>query len=414
MGSEEKKPSARLPAIDALRGVAVLCVLVSHLPFSLNTTRVNALSDAAFPEWVGRITDHGRFGVHLFLVLSGFCIHMAWARRKDIDATVDFGAFWRRRLHRLYPPYFVALLFAVVGLYAFHAVLGGKTTGSIALRFGYADTGQLALDLILLVFLLQNLNGSSRRIGNEPFWTLALEEQLYALYFPLLWMRRRWGWTSALIVVGATTLIWRLVASYIAPAEWTELFRVGPARWFEWALGALAVEAYLGRVKLPRWCQSGIVGVVLLAVAALTWTAPTFGISIQHVMPVTDSLFGIALFTLVNFACAVRWADPKTASVVARFFAWVGTFSYSLYLVHVPVMFATKHLALRLGFGVAGTLVMRVVLPIAAAWTFYMLVERRFLNASRQKASSGPSSSSSAPPLIVAGETARSEEVGQA
>jgi peptidoglycan/LPS O-acetylase OafA/YrhL len=378
--TESTPRSSRLAAIDALRGVAVLSVLISHVPFSMNTARQGALAESPFPAWVAKITDHGRFGVHLFLVLSGFCIHMAWARKKD-DGPLAFGAFWRRRLHRLYPPYFVALLASVAGLYALHSIFGGQT-GTIASRLGYSSSSQLAADLILLVLLAQNVNGSSRRIGNEPFWTLALEEQLYALYFPLLWMRRKWGWTRALVVVSTVTLLWRTLSAYLAPADWIELFRVGPARWFEWTLGALAVEAHLGRVTLPKWCRSAPIGVLLLAIAVSVYNLPGLGVALRHVMPLVDSLFGMALFVLVNFACSKRWVDVGS-NIAGRFFAWVGTFSYSLYLTHVLIMFGAKQIALRAGLGVTGTLVARVVLPIGVAWLFYVVVERRFLNASR-------------------------------
>jgi peptidoglycan/LPS O-acetylase OafA/YrhL len=100
-------------------------------------------------------------------------------------------------------------------------------------------------------------------------------------------------------------------------------------------------------------------------------------------LPISDSACGVALFVLVNFACKVRWAEPGGGSV-GRFFAWVGTFSYSLYLTHELVVVAAKQLAMRAGVGMLGILAARVVLPILAGWLFYFVVERRFLNASRR------------------------------
>ncbi|MGC4079580.1 MAG: acyltransferase [Rubrivivax sp.] len=386
------KPAARLNAIDALRGVAVLAVLVSHLPFSTTTTPAAQLSgkpESVFPEWLDQTLDHGRFGVHLFLVISGFCIHMAWARRNDDAAEVSFLSFWKRRLHRLYPPYFVALLMSLGGLFVLHGVLG-HASGGIAARLGYPSTTQLAIDLVLLVLLAQNLNGASGRIGNGPFWTLALEEQLYALYFPLLWMRKKLGWTKALVVVGAVTLLWRTFATLFIPPE-SELLRtmilVGPARWFEWTLGAVAVEAYLGRVTLPAWCRSPFAALGLLAAGVLAFNITWFGLSFSYVVPFCDSLFGVGLFIMVNWACHIRWGDGR-AGVVTRFFGWVGTFSYSLYLTHQPVIVAAKQIGFRLGLGAPGVLVLRLVLPIAAGLLFFQIVERRFLNSSRKTASS--------------------------
>ncbi len=379
--------SRRLVAIDALRGIAVLAVVASHLPFSMNSAPAVAGAVAApesvFPAWLVGILDHGRFGVHLFLVISGFCIHMAWARRKADTAAVSFGAFWKRRLHRLYPPYLAALLLSLAGLYVLHAVLGGAS-GSFATRLGYPSNGQLAVDLVLLLLLAQNLNGASGRVGNGPFWTLALEEQLYALYFPLLYLRRRFGWTPALVVVLLTTLIWRTVAILAFPGPLQDtLLVVGPSRWFEWTLGALAVEAFLGRVTLPRWTRSGRAGAALLALALAAFDAPRLGAREAFITPFGDALFGLSLFVLVNYACHIRWAEGDRSSSVTRFFAWVGTFSYSLYLTHQLVIVAAKQVALRLGLGTAGVLVLRISLPILAAWVFFQIIERRFLSSSR-------------------------------
>lgn len=376
----------RLTAIDALRGVAVLAVLVSHLAFSKTTAVAQAgtTPEAAFPEWLVDTLDHGRFGVHLFLVISGFCIHMAWARRNDENAKVDFLAFWRRRLHRLYPPYFAALVLSLGGLFVLHGILG-HASGSIAAKLGYASTGQLVVDIALLLLLAQNLNGASGRIGNGPFWTLALEEQLYALYFPLLAMRKRLGWSKTIGIVLATTILWRIVGAFFLSGSVAEtFFFVGPARWFEWALGAIAVEVYLGRTTVPAWCRSGAVGVVLLAFAIFFVNTLRLGAPIPYIVPFTDALFGLALFVLANFAVKVRWGDGARSSAVSRFFAWVGTFSYSLYLTHQPVIVGVKQVAMRLGIGTAGITVLRLVVPIAAAWIFFQVVERRFLNSSRK------------------------------
>lgn len=391
--SGEAIGSRRLLAIDALRGVAVLAVFVSHLPFSMNsvpTAQHGAVPESVLPERVVALLDHGRFGVHLFLVISGFCIHMAWARRKDDAAAVSFVAFWKRRLHRLYPPYLAAMILSIAGLYVLHSVLGGAG-GSIANRIGYSSTGQLAIDLALLLLLAQNLNGASHRLGNGPFWTLALEEQLYALYFPLLALRRRFGWTATLTVVLTTTLVWRTLATFVFAGSLQEtLLVVGPSRWFEWTLGALAVEAYLGRVTLPAWCRNGTAGTVLLAVAVAAFDAPRFGVPTSLVTPFGDALFGVGLFVLVNYTCHVRWGEGARSSLASRFFAWVGTFSYSLYLTHQLVIVAAKQAALKLGLGPTGVLIARMILPMAAAWLFFQIVERRFLNSSRP-AGSGPS-----------------------
>src|SRR5262245_16646268 len=55
-------------------------------------------------------------GVFLFFVISGFCIHLQWARAQasGANSTIQFGAFWKRRIRRLYPPYIIALVLYVL------------------------------------------------------------------------------------------------------------------------------------------------------------------------------------------------------------------------------------------------------------------------------------------------------------
>lgn len=374
--------SQRLVSIDVLRGLAVLAVVARHLPFSLRLTPagggsgqagVPALSDA-----VTRFTHYGEFGVHLFLVISGFCIHMSWARSKD--ERIRFGAFWKRRLRRLYPPYVVALVCSLLGLYMLFGVVGGGS-GSGAL--GYPSWSLFAVDLGLLLVLAQNLNGAYLRVGNAPFWSLALEEQLYMLYFPMLQMRRRLGWGATLGVVGAVTLLWRGVGASLdaAPGFW---FVLGPAHWFSWALGALAVEAHLGRVSLPSWTRSFIGFFVFLTVAVLVHPSRAIDLGIPGARVLDDVLFSAAFFVLINALADWERAGRLGNGAVVRVLAVTGLWSYSIYLTHDPVIAAMKQVGLRLGLGVPGVLVLRFAGAVLAGFVFYRLVESRFLNISRR------------------------------
>lgn len=375
-GTAQPSFQSRLARIDMLRGIAVLLVLVNHLPFSTSlvpsalppTTNVSV-----FPDWLIRLVDVGHTGVNLFLVISGFCIHMRWARRFDAQSPPDFVAFWKRRLRRLYPPYFAAILLSMAGLFVLNGVL--LHHGGLAGSFGYSSARQLGLDVVCLVLLVQNLNGAAPRIGNSPFWTLALEEQLYLLYFPLLWIRRRFGIARALAIVVMVTTMWRaatLLYPAALPSSW---MTVGPSRWLEWALGAVAVEAYLGRFTLAPFWRSRVVAAILTAIACvITMRAPA-GIQL-----LADPLWGVAYFVWLNVACANERHVAAEGSRVVRLLANVGLWSYSLYLTHEPVLGFAKHLGFRLQLGVGGVLALRIVLPLTLAYLFHVAVERRFLN----------------------------------
>src|SRR5207302_9065355 len=118
----EPLSGGRLLSIDALRGVAALGVVLYHAV--LQTT--NAVPHNLF-KWpvklIQFLSSFGYVGVFLFFVISGFCIHLQWARSRasQTPQAIPFGSFWRRRIRRLYPPYLIA--------FALFMLMAALTTG---------------------------------------------------------------------------------------------------------------------------------------------------------------------------------------------------------------------------------------------------------------------------------------------
>jgi len=351
----------RSSAIDVLRGLAVLSVMLHHLPFSSMGLGHSVGGFTVFPSPAfARGVEWGKYGVHLFLVISGFCIHMPWASAAS-DQQPSFLQFWKRRLARLYPPYIVVVL----GCLALMAV-GWRLTGSLA-AFGYGLDQSLLLDVLLLLLLAQNLNGASHRIGDGPLWSLALEEQLYLLYFPLLWMRKHWGWARTLTVVTGVTLLWRWVFLRLGASD---LLTVGPALWLVWAFGAFAVEVHTGRIPCSdRWRSYPLTAVVLGIAAALIHTGTLWGVALGV------ALLGPGFFLLIIRATVTEAPKSRWLALVGRALSSVGVASYSLYLVHDVGYKVAKQAALTLGAGPALALVARVLVGVLGALLVYRLVE---------------------------------------
>src|SRR5688572_11480111 len=102
--------SARLRSIDALRGIAALGVVLYHAIEQGKHVVPNNLFE--YPvRLIQFLSSFGYIGVFLFFVISGFCIHLQWARARasGLEPDIRFGPFWKRRLRRLYPPYIIAL-----------------------------------------------------------------------------------------------------------------------------------------------------------------------------------------------------------------------------------------------------------------------------------------------------------------
>lgn len=120
--------SGRLQSIDALRGIAALGVVLYHAV--MQTT--NAVPNNLF-HWPVKllqfVSSFGYIGVFLFFVISGFCIHLQWAKARAAQEpqAIRFDSFWRRRIRRLYPPYLIA--------FALFMLMAGLTTGISVTHF---------------------------------------------------------------------------------------------------------------------------------------------------------------------------------------------------------------------------------------------------------------------------------------
>lgn len=336
----EKRHAARLLSVDALRGLAALGVLIFHAVGEYGHGRTaysgfdlaTCVSSQAMLRLIGKcaifVASFGWVGVILFFVISGFCIHMRWARERALGKKPDirFIPFWKRRFIRLYPPFFVAL-----GIYVVFQWRQGA----------WSPTPYHFYDLILHLTMLHNLDPRTTFSIEGVFWTLAVEEQLYLAYFLLLWLRNRvgWGWTLAICLM--TRVAWFALGFFVHRSTGVEIvvYEAALSNWVLWALGALAVEAALGLTRLPGWCRDWRLGGLCFLAAIWFTVADRFAAprgAFSHtaflVMPL---LWGSGCFWLVHWTNLrePRWTFegvPLPISTLARF----GIFSYSLYLMH--------------------------------------------------------------------------------
>src|ERR1043165_5235705 len=177
-------------------------------------------------------------------------------RARGEEPKIAFGAFWKRRIRRLYPPYAIVL--------ALYLGLSALTVGLPLTRF-------VVYGVVVLLFMLHNLDFHTAYSINGIFWTLAIEEQLYLAYFLLLFIRARWGWAVTLIVCLSARGGWSFFSHFV----WVKtgfglpVPEAAASHWFTWALGALAVEAVYGVVKLPRRTQDLRIATVVITIASI-------------------------------------------------------------------------------------------------------------------------------------------------
>lgn len=384
----------RLRGLDALRGFAAIYVVLYHAVMQSPRDEWNAPL-----RWLAAsvrgFVHYGYISVFLFFVISGFCIHLHWAKAQAAgrDARLNFVPFWRRRMRRLYPPYLFALvIFLAVAAYS----------------DGVAFTRFYLYDLVLHLTMLHNLDSHTAYGINGVFWTLAIEEQLYLAYFLLLFMRRRWNWRTTIAVCAAARVVWFVLSLLIKNkyGVFIPVNEAAAAHWFTWALGALSVEAAFGLVTLPRWARSWRVCVVALAAAAgmayLQENVQMVWYVHDAVWLLTHPLWAVGLFVVVNRVVAAELTGRLWHNV-PRLWNWgagVGLFSYSLYLTHELVMLETWRFT---GRGLPGFVVAVLImtpLTVACAWVFFWFCERPFLpRSARAAATPAPLGAQSSEPV---------------
>lgn len=368
-------PGGRLVSIDALRGAAALGVVLYH---------TNAIPGVDRRLWFGDATDaamlFGKYGVWLFFVISGFCIHLQWVRARTVPGArpLSFVEFWRRRIRRLYPPYLVTLAFYV--WIRHHA---GE------LPWNALSAWKIGLHAVML----QNVDTRALNAMNNVYWTLAVEEQLYVLYFVFLALRHRFGWMPTLVAAGAARVGWFALAMAIHRIWGIDIVvtQAAAAQWIVWILGALAVEGAYGLTGLPAWTRRPALAGGILMLAGVTawaqnyWLAP--GLVSNVVWLTSDVVWGLGFFVLVNWAVAHEavWAAARRLPRAAVALASVGLFSYSLYLTHEIVEWRAWPIVadwLSRGGHLLPQIVVMAILTSASllfARVFFELFERPFL-----------------------------------
>ena len=263
-----------------------------------------------------------------------------------------------------------------------------------ALSTGIHVTHFFVYDVVMHLLMLHNLDPNTCYSINGVFWTLAIEEQLYLAYFLLLFLRTRWGWGPTLAICGLARIAWFYFshAAFVTTGTGIPVPEAAASHWLTWALGAIAVEAAFGLVKLPKWCRNLWIGAAAIVLASAT----------SMLLPVTqkDTLphnvawmlmhpaWGLGFFILVNRVVRAEqsWLKLEKPGVVTGIVirivaaaAFVGVFSYSLYLTHELVIMQSWWFVREGLPPIINTLLIVVPATIAFAWLFFRFCEKPYM-----------------------------------
>jgi peptidoglycan/LPS O-acetylase OafA/YrhL len=358
------KPTGRIVALDGLRGVAALMVLLHHamlmLPdFANDEWGIPGARAHGVVEWLllrtpFRLAWSGQTRALLFFVLSGFVLSLPWLNGRS----APYGRFLLGRFCRIYPPYLIAMIIAAAG----SILLGGHPLAHATVYFnelGWAfHPSWAAVPSVAAI-----IDNSSSSYMDEAVWTLVWEVRV-ALIFPLLmWPIVRWGNAGVGLVLVALILLKHIGARLVAP--WLSDVLHAPEDTFYYAqyfVYGTAVAANRGKIAAWFSGRSNSFGATCLLLGCLICWLPW---PLQH-----DRIVGIgAAVVIVAIVGSSRVQSWFTVSPLL----WLGRQSYSLYLMHLPLI-----MVVFIVFdGAVPVLAVAAVIPAAMvlAWAFHIWVE---------------------------------------
>ncbi|MGI5130636.1 acyltransferase family protein [Pseudonocardia sp. CA-107938] len=324
----------RLPTLDGLRGVAALVVLVHHAFLSQPALAAPYLDprtadDGGVVWWLTWTPLHlvwaGTEAVFVFFVLSGLVLTLP-----AMTGRLRLRAYYAARLLRLYPPVWAAVALAVgVALLVPRVWPEGASWWMVAMNQPVTPRG-VAADLTLLV---------APGAVNHVLWSLQWE-MVFSLLLPVfvvVAVSRRVAWShkiaAALAAVGAAAVFDSVAVSALAMFLLGSLLASGRAH-VDYA--AAVIEGQ--RRPTLCWALVGLLAAVLLSAYWLV-NAPGWDLPADHpLVALTRALQALGACLVV----AIAWYCPGARRVLSsRVAQWLGARSFSLYLVHLPLVSAT-------------------------------------------------------------------------
>ncbi|QYI97632.1 acyltransferase [Curtobacterium flaccumfaciens pv. flaccumfaciens] len=382
--SSARAPRLDLAHIDGMRGILAAFVVVAH---TVQFTGV-AGSVATSMPFVYRVLSAGDLRVPAFIAISGFTMMIAVSGRHDLRLGTSYGAYAKRRIRRLVPPYLAALVLALA-LIAFVPVMN-EPHGTV-----WDDKLPVTLQgIVTHVFLLHNLSPEWITSINGTLWSLPIEMQL-TLLMPVLLLLWRRTHPVVVIVVSFALAVLSIatgVGAWSAP-HFLGVFGVG----MYGAFLVIGSEDDLRR-RRPRAVQRMLrhqrsVLVVALVVLTAAFAQVAAAPGIVH-GAVTGTVAGLGITLLLMVLAEGQRTGRVGTHGVRRFLGGrrlvqSGLVSYSVFLVHSPLLALGNLLLLPLGLPTPAQfgLMLFVVAPVVVAVcvVFAVLVERPFMN-SHQRA----------------------------
>ena len=355
----------RVTAIDGLRGLAVLAVVIYHL--------------------FGNVM-RGYLGVDVFFVLSGFLITSLLVRERAVTGAINVKDFWLRRFRRIVPAAWFVLVVCTIAA----GFIGGDS--AVHLPFQFLGAFLFVSNWTQIADAASYFVDAGARVFAN-YWSLAVEEQFY-LVWPLLFL------LLGKIGVKPRTIRWFVLGGAALSLAWMMILyspNVDPTREyygtdthaFGLLIGAALALWITDDSIVPAadsWPRTRRFTIMNEAALRLTGLASLAGLVVLlFTLPDTSPLTyrgGLALASLlaaVVLYALVRGISPLVTIFDVRVLRWLGRISFSLYLWHWPIIVLVRELTLDTSLARTpwvGVIALVISLPVSH-WT-YTYIETPF------------------------------------
>ncbi len=335
----------RLPALDGLRAIAVLLVILSH------TLEI----------------DTGRLGVNLFFALSGFLITWLLILEHRSHDTISLSAFAMRRVLRIFPAYYAYLLL----IFCIETLQGtSNLTATIGPALLYVQNYFVALTPYDLPEI-------------QHVWSLCVEEQFYLIWPVVFLLSMRSGIDRAIRLVVHTiiiVLLWRSFAWLVLDLEDRYIYRAFDTRIDSILVGCLLAlmtmheqwRQHLDRITASAMVVPAIALTLSLSIY-LTATFPDYGYTLGFTLD--GILLAVGLLACMRHSKRVYlgWLDSRPL-------IFIGAISYPAYLYHeLGESFASKAMNLAGLSSMTLLTITTLIVTFVLAYGSYRLLEQPIL-----------------------------------
>lgn len=346
---------SHLAYLDGMRALAALYVLIHHAILQLNV-------DDNYPYFarvISSIFQHGRFAVDFFIVISGFCLALPIINNNGVFRNGPIE-FLKRRAIRILPTYYIALTLSIIlALTYINEKTGTNWDNSIPVT---------NFDIFTHSILIQDFFSETMFKINHTYWSISVEWHIYLLFPFVVLIWKNFG---PVITTISSLFISLLLWLVLGKAD-LNVYGMSPHYLSLFCFGMLAAQISFRRVNF--------INIILVILSAI------FAFQLHPILK-PDLIAGMCaafLLVIVGFG---------ELNIIRIFFsykplAFIGTFAYSIYLIHAPLLQVFSQLFLlrfTLSAGLSFSLLLLAGVPLIlfCSYLFFLFAEQPFLNSKK-------------------------------